>query len=208
MSRFVVSTAGLALASVVLAAPAPARAAAADAGPRAVVEQVTSAALAVLRDKALSAADKRQRLEDIVYAHTDFATLSRLVLARNWSRFSDAQQREFMEQFRRHLALTYGRNVESYHDESIEVTGTRQEPGGDWTVQTKIMRGGPDDILVDYRLRAQADGGWKIIDFVIERVSLVANYRSEFQEIMSHGGPDELLKLLAEKNAKGEPLKS
>jgi len=194
------------LAALVLGAPA-ARAAG-DAAPRAVVEQVTTAALAVLRDKSLGSEEKRKRLEDIVIAHTDFATLSRLVLARNWGRFSEAQQREFMEQFRRHLALTYGRNVESYHDETVDITGARQEPGGDWTVQTKIVRGGPDDILVDYRLRSQPDGGWKIIDFVIERVSLVANYRSEFQEIMSHGGPEELLRLLAEKNAKGELFKA
>lgn len=194
---------------VVLLAPGAARVrAAGGAAPRAVVEQVTQAALAVLRDKSLNAEEKRRRLEDIVYAHTDFATLSRLVLARNWSRLSDAQQREFMEQFRRHLALTYGRNVESYHDENIEITGVREEPGGDWTVQTKIVRGGPDDILVDYRLRSQPDGSWKIIDFVIERVSLVANYRSEFQEILSHGGPAELLRLLAEKNAKGELFKA
>jgi phospholipid transport system substrate-binding protein len=187
---------------------APAVRAAEDAAPRAVVAQVTDAALAVLRDKRLGADEKRHRLEDIVYAHTDFATLSRLVLARNWSHFSDAQQREFMEQFRRHLALTYGRNVESYRDETVQITGAREEPGGDWTVQTKIVRGGPDDILVDYRLRRQADGSWKIIDFVIERVSLVANYRSEFQEILSHGGPAELLRLLAEKNAKGELFKA
>jgi phospholipid transport system substrate-binding protein len=187
---------------------APAVRAAEEAAPRAVVAQVTDAALAVLRDKRLGADEKRHRLEDIVYAHTDFATLSRLVLARNWSHFSDAQQREFMEQFRRHLALTYGRNVESYRDETVQITGAREEPGGDWTVQTKIVRGGPDDILVDYRLRRQADGSWKIIDFVIERVSLVANYRSEFQEILSHGGPAELLRLLAEKNAKGELFKA
>jgi phospholipid transport system substrate-binding protein len=187
---------------------APAARAAEDGAPRAVVAQVTDAALAVLRDKRLGADEKRHRLEDIVYAHTDFATLSRLVLARNWSRFSEAQQREFMEQFRRHLALTYGRNVESYHDETIQITGAREEPGGDWTVQTKIVRGGPDDILVDYRLRRQADGSWKIIDFVIERVSLVANYRSEFQDILSRGGPAELLRLLAEKNAKGELFKA
>jgi phospholipid transport system substrate-binding protein len=187
---------------------APAVPAAEDAAPRAVVAEVTDAALAVLRDKRLGADEKRHRLEDIVYAHTDFATLSRLVLARNWSRFSEAQQHEFMEQFRRHLALTYGRNVESYHDETIQITGAREEPGGDWTVQTKIVRGGPDDILVDYRLRRQADGSWKIIDFVIEGVSLVANYRSEFQDILSRGGPAELLRLLAEKNAKGELFKA
>ena len=62
-------------------------------------------------------------------------------------------------------------------------------------------------MLVDYRLRQENDA-WRIIDVVIERVSLVANFRSQFQDIMSSGGPAKLLDVLREKNAKGEPLKS
>ena len=67
------------------------------------------------------------------------------------------------------------------------------------------MDHGSDDISVDYRLR-QTDGTWKIIDVIIEGVSLVSNYRSQFQEIMTNGGIDRLLGLLREKNARGEPL--
>ena len=62
-------------------------------------------------------------------------------------------------------------------------------------------------MLVDYRLRQENDA-WRIIDIVIERVSLVANFRSQFQEIVNSGGPAKLLDVLREKNAKGEPLKS
>jgi phospholipid transport system substrate-binding protein len=73
-------------------------------------------------------------------------------------------------------------------------------------VLTKILRGGASaDVLVDYRLR-QRDGQWKIIDVIVERVSLVSNFRSQFQEIVSNGGPDRLITLLKEKNAKGESL--
>ena len=86
--------------------------------------------------------------------------------------------------------------------------GERDEGRGDWSVKTKILRGGGSaDVLVDYRLRQENDA-WRIIDVVIERVSLVANFRSQFQEIMSSGGPTKLLEVLREKNAKGEPLKS
>src|SRR5439155_717463 len=82
------------------------------------------------------------------------------------------------------------------------------EGRGDCTVKTKILRGGGNaDVLVDYRLRQENDA-WRIIDVVIERVSLVANFRSQFQEIMGSGGPAKLLDVLREKNAKGEPLKS
>ena len=175
-------------------------------GPRAVVQRMTDAALEVLRNKEMSSDDKRNRLEQIASAETDFDTISHLVLARNWSTFSPAQQTEFVKLFKDHLALTYGRNIENYHNERVELTGDHEEPRGDWTVNTKILRGGgAQDILVDYRLRKE-DDRWRIIDFIIERVSLVANFRSQFQDLMSQGGPQKVLDVLREKNASGEPL--
>ena len=174
--------------------------------PRAVVQRMTEAALDVLRNKDLSNDDKRHRLEQIVYAETDFDTIARLVLARNWSRFSAAQQTEFVQLFKEHLSLTYGRSIENYRNERVEVTADHEEARGDWTVTSKILRGGgAQDIEVDYRLRKQGDA-WRIIDFVIEHVSLVANFRSQFQDLMSQGGPQKVLDVLREKNARGEPL--
>ncbi len=176
--------------------------------PRAIVEKMTQAAIDVLGEKGLSSEEKRHRIEDLAYANIDFDIMSHLVLARNWGRLSAAQQAEFVRLFKEHLALTYGRSIESYNNEKVEVVGERDEGRGDWTVKTKILRGGGNaDVLVDYRLRQENDA-WRIIDVVIERVSLVANFRSQFQEIMGSGGPAKLLDVLREKNAKGEPLKS
>ena len=176
--------------------------------PRAIVEKMTQAAIDVLGEKGLSSEEKRHRIEDLAYANIDFDIMSHLVLARNWGRLSAAQQAEFVRLFKEHLALTYGRSIESYNNEKVEVVGERDEGRGDWTVKTKILRGGGNaDVLVDYRLRQENDA-WRIIDVVIERVSLVANFRSQFQEIVNSGGPAKLLDVLREKNAKGEPLKS
>jgi phospholipid transport system substrate-binding protein len=193
-------TAAAALGSV----PSSARA---DDAPVAVVEHTTSGVIAILTDQKLSTEEKRTRVEDVVLRSVDFETLSKLVIARNWSRFSEPQQAEFMTLFKNHLSMTYGRNVESYKNEKVTITGSRSETGGDATVKTKILRGGPGDILVDYRLR-QRNGEWKIIDVIIEGVSLVSNFRSQFQDVVSSGGPERLLALLREKNAKGEPLKT
>jgi phospholipid transport system substrate-binding protein len=185
---------------------APARAA--D-DPKAVVTRVTNDAIAVLRDQKLSSDAKRERLEQIVLRDTDFDTLSRLVLAQNWRKFSDQQQAAFVEQFKRHLSMTYGRDIENYHNETVVVQSVRDEPRGDVTVLTKIDRGGGgQDIEVDYRLRKNAAGDWKVIDFVIEGVSLVANFRSQFTNMLSSGSPATLIKTLEEKNARAEPLKA
>ena len=198
----------LRLALAVLSMTAGLASAAAGDAPRAVVKRMTDAALDVLRDRSLPADQKRRRLEDVVFPEVDFDTMSRLVLARNWSRFSAAQQAEFVKQFKEHLSMTYGRNIENYRNERVEIVGDQDEGRGDWIVKTKILRGGgAEDILVDYRLRKQGDA-WKVIDIVVERVSLVANFRSQFQDIVSRGGPDKLLELLRDKNARGEPLES
>jgi phospholipid transport system substrate-binding protein len=197
------------LVAVVLAATSytAARPTAALDSPSTVVQHTSDRVIAVLSDKSLSTPEQRRKVETIVYEYFDFVTLSKLVLARNWKQLTPEQQAAFIEEFKQHLSITYGRNLERYNNEKVAVTGEREETGGDYTVKSKVLRPGAEDVLVDYRLRQQ-DGAWKVIDVVIEGVSLVANFRSQFQEVMAGGGPDKLIRLLHEKNEKGEPLKS
>lgn len=177
-------------------------------GPRAVVQRVSDRVIEVLGQHGVPAAEKRKRVEEIVYQFTDFDVLTRLVLARNYQSMTDAQRGRFTDEFKRHLSVTYGRNVESYKNERVQITGDREEARGDWTVHTKILRGGgSNDIVVDYRLRKNGEQ-WLLIDMIIENVSLVSNFRSQFQEVLSGSGPDELIRLLHEKNEKGESFKN
>lgn len=172
----------------------------------AVIEQTTGDVLATLRDAQLTSAEKRTAIEAIVYARIDFETVSRLVLARNWRRLSKPQQQEFIDEFKKHLTVTYGDNVDRYRDEKVEITAEREEARGDRTVLTLVVSPN-EEFSINYRLR-QRQGTWLIIDIIIEGVSMVSNFRSQFQEIMANGGPEKLLQLLREKNTHGEPLKS
>ena len=172
--------------------------------PRDVVTGTSEAVIAVLKERGLSSAEKRRRIEDVVLKSVDFDTLSKLTMARNWAKLSAAQQEEFRREFREHLSATYGRRVDDYRNETVDVLGTREESRGDQTVKTRINRGGgAADVLVDYRLR-QTGGQWKIIDVVIEGVSLVANFRSQFQDLMAHGGAEHLLAVLRQKTTEKE----
>jgi phospholipid transport system substrate-binding protein len=191
-SRLLAGTAALA-ASLALAAAVP----------RDVVKQLADQVLVVLKDKSLSSDAKRGRIETLVYASVDFDTLSKLVLARNVPRFSPDELGRFQQEFKRHLSVTYGKSVDSYKNETVSIVGDREEARGDWTVRTKIDRGGADDIAVDYRMR-QTKGEWKIIDFIVEGVSLVSNFRSQFQEILSAKTPGQLIDLIHEKNVTGQ----
>ncbi len=189
--RIAVLIAGLVL---LLSAPLAARMTPSD-----VINAVSSEVIEVLRDKSIPISTRKAKVEAIIYRYIDFETLSRLVMARNWRNLSDAQQVEFMKEFKKHLSHTYGDNIDNFRNEKVAILSEREEKRGDVTVKSKILRGGTDDILVDYRLR-QRDKNWRIIDVVIEGVSMVANFRSQFQEIMTSGGPDRLLELLREKN--------
>jgi len=174
----------------------------AEEGPRDVIEITVAQVLAVLSNGEPSA-KRRTKLETIVYARFDFETMSRLVLARNWKRFSEAQQQEFIREYKIYLANNYGERLDRYNQEKVEITGQREEPRGDVTVHTKIVGGEYDGALVDYRLRNKGDG-WRVIDVIVEGVSLVSNFRDQFKEVMSNGGPTGLLDALKKKNAETE----
>ncbi len=109
------------------------------------------------------------------------------MLAKNWKRLSKEQQGDFVEEFTRYLANDYGKRLDRYEQEKVEITGERDEPRGDITVKTKIVGGANDGALVDYRMRNR-ENQWKIIDVTIEGISLVANFRDQFREVMGSGG--------------------
>jgi phospholipid transport system substrate-binding protein len=171
---------------------------------QAVVRKTVDQVLEVLAREGLSDDQRRQQVEEIAYQRFDFATISRLVLARKWRRFSPEQREEFVEQFKIQLSKNYGSRITRYDQEKVGILDHRLEQNGDVTVRTRIDGGAADGIEVDYRLRRKGrnkDGPWMVIDVIVEGVSLVSSYRAQFAEVLSHKDPSELLKQLREKNA-------
>jgi phospholipid transport system substrate-binding protein len=164
------------------------------------IEQTVVQVLGVLRDKSRAPAQRRLELEKIAHARFDFRTMARLVLARDWKRLDAAKRDEFVDQFTTYLANDYGSRLDRYQQEDVKVTGEQPKPRGDVEVRTKIVGGANDGAIVDYRMRNGKEG-WKIIDVVIEGISLVANFRDQFREVIASGGPEALLQKLKEKNA-------
>jgi len=169
---------------------------------RAVVETTANRVLEILRDEELSESVKQERIRELAYARFDFDTIAKLVLARNWRRLSAEERQEFVEEFKRHLALTYGGNLDEYRNEAVEIEGSRLERNGDVTVRTRLV-GRPEPILVDYRLR-ELEGKWRVIDVIIEGVSMISNFRSQTREIIHEQGARGLIETLREKNAARE----
>jgi phospholipid transport system substrate-binding protein len=167
---------------------------------RRVVQSTIDDVLGILRNPSLPQQAKKDDVEQIAYQRFDFVLISRLVLAQNWSRFSPQQQEEFVEAFKKHLSATYRDTLDNFRDEKITIENARLEPKGDVTVMT-VVRGETGDTKVDYRMRKLPDG-WRGIDVIVEGVSLVQNFRSQTQEILSTESPDALIRRLREKQIK------
>ncbi len=184
--------AGIAVFTIAASVPAP--------GPREVVASTVDDVLAVLKDGKLTPEARRERIVEIAYERFDFKTMSKLVLAKYWKRFDAGQREEFLKEFKDFLAHRYGDRIDRYEQEKVEIVGERSAKGGDAIIQTRIDRPRAEAILVDYRLRSR-EGAWLVIDVKIEGISLVSNYRDQFHEVLSRGGPDKLLTQLRERNA-------
>jgi len=169
-------------------------------GPRDVVARTVDDVLAILKDASLTPDARRERIVEIAYERFDFPTMSKLVLAKYWKRFDAAQREEFMKEFKDFLAHRYGDRIDRYEQEKVEIVGERSASGGDAVVATKIHRPKAESVAVEYRLRSR-EGAWRVIDVKIEGISLVSNYRDQFHEVLSHGGPEKLLAQLRERNA-------
>lgn len=171
-------------------------------GPRETMQETIDQVLTVLNDGSLDFDQRLGNLEGIAFERFDLSTMSRLVLARSWKKFSSEQRDEYIAEFKKYLANNYGTRINRYDNETVEILDVRDEARGDVTVLTRIVGGEFEDARVDYRMR-EKDGVWRVIDVTIEGISMVSNFRDQFREVLSRGGPDHLIEKLREKNALG-----
>lgn len=167
--------------------------------PRVLIDETAQKIVSILADKEQPTEKRVNEIEAIAYDLFDFTTMSKLVLARNWRKLNPDQRAEFVREFKRHLSRTYGTRLDRYDQERIDVTGAQVEPRNDVSIKTTVAGGQFDGAVISYRLRSK-DEAWKIIDVVIEGVSLVSNYRSQFAEVLNTGTIDDLLAKLRDKN--------
>lgn len=157
----------------------------------------------IKNDKDIQAGNQQKILalaEEKIIPNFDFDRVCRMVLGKNWKSATPEQQAAFQKEFRSLLLRTYATALGKYKDQVIEYKPLRAEPDAkNVSVKTQILQPGGQPIGVDYSL-VKAENGWKVYDIVIESVSLVTNYRSQFSNEIRTNGLDSLNKKLAEKN--------
>jgi phospholipid transport system substrate-binding protein len=138
------------------------------------------------------------KLRKIVYPLFDFDEMARRSLGPHWRRLNPNQQKEFVAVFTDLLENTYAKNIDLYDGQKVAYTGETIDQ--DFAeVHTKLLGKKGDSYAVDYKL-LRAGGKWRVYDVVAEGISLVNNYRSQFNRVMANSSFDELIRKMKEKS--------
>jgi phospholipid transport system substrate-binding protein len=175
-----------------------------EVSPDVLVKQTADDVLAIIKNDKEIQAGNQQKLyavaEEKILPNFDFDRVSRMVLGKAWKAATPEQQAAFQKEFRSLLLRTYSVALGKYKDQAIEYKPLRAEPDAkNVSVKTQILQPGGQPVSVDYSLVKGANG-WKVYDIVIESVSLVTNYRSQFSNEIRQNGLDSLNTKLADKN--------
>jgi phospholipid transport system substrate-binding protein len=176
-----------------------------DLGPEELIKKITAEVMEALKsDKQLAAGDRQKAIkvaEEKILPHVDFEEATRLAVGRAWAQATPEQKKKLVAEFRNMLVRTYSNALQPYAGQQMKVMPVRMKPGdSEVTVQNQFIRSGGQPVKIDYSMR-KADQGWKIYDIVVEGVSLVLTYRSEFDAVVKQEGIDGLIKRLAQKNS-------
>jgi phospholipid transport system substrate-binding protein len=165
------------------------------------VRATVNRVLMILKDPALNSAGakeaRRAELSKAILPRFDFEEMAKRSLGAEWRRRTPAEQKEFVRLFTALLKDSYVDSIESYRGEKVVYRGESQD--GDYAdVGTKMIDKRGQEFAIDYRLNLEGSE-WKVYDVIIENISIVNNYRSQFQRILSRSSFAELLRRLSDK---------
>jgi phospholipid transport system substrate-binding protein len=181
---------------------------AAVAGAGVPTEQVRSTVdhvIAILQDPSLKPEnkqkDRREQLRQVIFARFDFAEMARRSLGPEWRRRTAAEQQEFVNLFTDLLQESYIGTIESYNGDKVIYKREIQDQNNA-EVQTMLTTRREESYSINYRLRLVAKD-WKVYDVVIENISVVNNYRSQFSRVLAKSSYEDLIRNMKEKARSG-----
>lgn len=194
---FLASTAAAALIATL---PAAAYAALAADDAKKFIDGLSGDAIGSLTGTTLTQGDRENRFRSLLEAHFDLPGISKFVLGRYWKLANDSQQGEFQKLFETLLVQSYAKTFAQYGGDKFKVTKSMADSDGSVVVNSYVDRPNGDTIHLDWRVTDQG-GSMRIVDLVVEGVSLRTTHRSDFASaIQSNGGTIEgLLTVLRQK---------
>lgn len=208
----------LALALLLRGPAAAAGTGGAGSGPKATLQRLNGEVDKLLRKKVVEGSPEEARIKSAVKKLAaellDYGELTKRALGEHWAKLTNAQRTDFVNTLKELIERNYVRQLRTNLDYDVRY-GDEQIEGDEARVTTSIKiktKGKPTDALIEYRM-LKGNGKWMVYDVITDELSLVRNYRSQFQRIIGQQGYDGLLqrmkKKLAEKDAGDEkPQKS
>jgi phospholipid transport system substrate-binding protein len=159
--------------------------------------------LTKLRDPDFKQKSKDEQIEgirEIINDIFDWEELSKRTLGRNWKKFSPEQQKEFTDLFSTLLENVYADRLLAYSDEKVVFEKETELKKGRVEVASHIRLADGKQVPLNYRM-SQKSGDWRVYDVVIEGVSMVKNYRSQFKKLLTNKKPEDLIETLKKKTS-------
>jgi len=176
----------------------------ADGDAMGITRTMVNQALQILGSGSTPLPQRRRQLRDLVEQNFNFATMSRSALGYNWRSLTPDQRAQFTKLFTAFIEVAYLDKIQDYQGQQVQFVGQHSLGEGYAEVDTKIVQAGKSPISVNYLLEQQ-DGTWKIYDVTVEAISIIANYRNQFNRVISQKGFDQLM---ADLQAKQQQLSS
>ena len=142
---------------------------------------------------------QRAQLVELISPRFDFSEMAKRSLGRHWAGRTPDEQREFVKVFAALMGRSYADNIESYTTQNVLYIHEREDQNYA-QVDTKIVAENGSPLSVNYKLHS-VDKEWKIYDLVIEDISMVNNYRSQFDRIIARSSFAELVRTMKEKQS-------
>lgn len=166
------------------------------------VKKTVDDVIRIVENKELKTKNNEQRrrtaIRKAVAAIFDSQEMAKRSLGKHWNQRTPAERKQFVDLFSTLLENSYAGKIESYNNERIVYT--KELLDGDYAeVKSKVITAKKDEYTLDYRL-LKREGTWVVYDVIIEGVSLVANYRTQFNKIITTSGYPELVKKLQTKS--------
>jgi phospholipid transport system substrate-binding protein len=175
--------------------------------PMASVKAVVDQTIVVFKDKQIAAADRQQKLRTIAESRFDFSEMAKSAVGYHWRDFTPAQRSEFVPLFTKFIEDAYLSRIEDYSVEKVDqqiqssvIQFNKETTDGNYAqvYSTVVLKDRNDPIQVNYQMRR--DGSeWKIYDISIDAISVIANYRNQFNRVLNSDGYDKLVSIMREK---------
>jgi phospholipid transport system substrate-binding protein len=159
----------------------------------------------VKRDKDIQAGDRRKVIELIeakVVPHFNFGAMTASAVGTHWGKASAEQKARLTDEFRTLMVRTYASSIAAYRNQKFDFRPLRAKPTDtDVTINVRVLQPGTEPVKIDYDMEKTARG-WKVWDVRVADISLTANYRTEFANVVRESGIDGLVRALQAKNNK------